>query len=341
MESLERIQGKRMARVAINGMGRIGRALFKVLVDMPELEVVAVNDLTPSDNIAYLLKYDSVYGRYDKPVNSTDEAIVVNEKNYRFFQEKNPRDLPWKDLQVDLVFECSGVFTTRKDLEGHLQAGASHVILSTRAKGGDIETVVHGVNRPEKKNDIISTASCTTNCITPLVEIMNRRIGVHKAIMTTVHAYTSSQNLVDGGNKKLKRGRAAAINLVPTTTGAAKATGYALPEFSDKFDGVAVRCPVPVGSIADVVFLTKKRTDRGEVNDVFRDEAKGQRYTGVVMVAEDEIVSTDIIQDPHASIVDSHMTQVVDGDLVKVMSWYDNEWGYVNQMARAALALVG
>lgn len=330
-----------MARVAINGMGRIGRALFKVLVDMPEFDIVGVNDLRPSDNIAYLLRYDSVYGRYDKAVESTEETIAVHEKNYRFLQEKNPRDLPWKEFQVDLVFECSGIFTTRKELEDHLQAGASHVILSTRAKGGDIETVVHGVNKPEKKKDIISTASCTTNCITPLVEILNRRIGVHKAIMTTVHGYTSSQALVDGGNKKWKRGRAAAINLVPTTTGAAKATGYALPEFAGKFDGVAVRSPVPVGSIADVVFLTKQKTAAEEVNNIFRNEAQEQRYQGILRVEDDEIVSTDIIGDPHASIVDAHMTQVVDGDLVKVMSWYDNEWGYVNQMARTAAALLG
>ena len=328
-----------MARVAINGMGRIGRALFKALVDMPGLEVVAVNDLTPVENIAYLLRYDSVYGRYGKAVTSREDAIVVDEKEYRFLQEKSPGDLPWKDLQVDLVFECSGVFTTRKELENHRQAGASRVILSTRAKGGGVETVVNGVNRPAKKTDIISTASCTTNCITPLVEIMNRRVGVMKAIMTTIHAYTSSQNLVDGGNKKLKRGRAAAINLVPTTTGAARAAGSVLPEFADKFDGVAVRSPVPAGSISDVVFLTKRRTGVDEVNGIFREEAETERYSGVLRVAEDEIVSTDIIQDSHASIVDSHMTQVVDGDLVKVMSWYDNEWGYVCQMARTAAAM--
>ncbi len=329
-----------MAKVAINGMGRIGRALFKALVDMPGLEVVAVNDLAPVDNIAYLLRYDSVYGRYGKAVTSRENAIVVDEKEYRFLQEKHPGDLPWKDLKVDLVFECSGVFTTRKELENHLQAGASRVILSTRAKGGDVETVVHGVNRPAKEIDIISTASCTTNCITPLVEIMNRRIGVMKAIMTTIHAYTSSQNLVDGGNKKWKRGRAAAINLVPTTTGAARATGNVLPEFMEKFDGVAVRTPVPAGSISDVVFLTKRRTGVDEVNGIFREEAQTERYSGVLRVAEDEIVSTDIIQDSHASIVDSHMTQVVDGDLVKVMSWYDNEWGYVCQMARTAAAML-
>jgi len=328
-----------MARVAINGMGRIGRALFKVLVDMPGLEVVAVNDLAPMDNIIYLLKYDSVYGRYGRAVTSREGAIVIYEKEYRFLQEKTPKDLPWKDLKVDLVFECSGVFTTRKELENHLKAGASRVILSARAKGGGVDTVVHGVNRPARESDIISTASCTTNCITPLVEIMDRRVGVMKAIMTTVHAYTSSQNLVDGGNKKWKRGRAAAINLVPTTTGAARATGSVLPEFADKFDGVAVRSPVPVGSISDVVFLTKKQTSEDEINGIFREEAQTKRYSGVLRVAEDEIVSTDIIQDPHASIVDSHMTKVVDGDLVKVMSWYDNEWGYVNQMARTAAAM--
>lgn len=328
-----------MARVAINGMGRIGRALFKVLVDTPALQIVAVNDLAPVENIAYLLKYDSIYGRYGRPVTSREGAIVIDEKEYRFLQEKNPGDLPWKELEVDLVFECSGVFTTRKELENHLQAGASRVILSARAKGGGVETVVHGVNRPARESSIISTASCTTNCITPLVEVMSRRVGVMKAIMTTVHAYTSSQNLVDGGNKKWKRGRAAAINLVPTTTGAARATGDVLPEFAGRFDGVAVRSPIPVGSISDVVFLTKRRTSADEVNDIFREEARTERYSGVLRVAEDEIVSTDIIQDSHASIVDSHMTHVVDGDLVKVMSWYDNEWGYASQMARMAAAV--
>jgi len=328
-----------MARVAINGMGRIGRALFKVLVDTPALQIVAVNDLAPVENIAYLLKYDSIYGRYGRPVTSREGAIVIDEKEYRFLQEKNPGDLPWKELEVDLVFECSGVFTTRKELENHLQAGASRVILSARAKGGGVETVVHGVNRPARESSIISTASCTTNCITPLVEVMSRRVGVMKAIMTTVHAYTSSQNLVDGGNKKWKRGRAAAINLVPTTTGAARATGDVLPEFAGRFDGVAVRSPIPVGSISDVVFLTRRRTSADEVNDIFREEARTERYSGVLRVAEDEIVSTDIIQDSHASIVDSHMTHVVDGDLVKVMSWYDNEWGYASQMARTAAAM--
>ena len=329
-----------MTRVAVNGMGRIGRALFKVLLETPELEIAAINDLMPPDNLAYLLKYDSVYGRYDKIVESAESAIVVNEKTYRYYQEKDPRDLPWKDLQVDLVFECSGVFTKREDLEKHLQAGASRVILSTRAKSEDIETVVFGVNRPKKESRIISCASCTTNCITPLLEIMGRRIGVHKAILTTVHAYTSSQNLVDGPEKRWKRGRAAAINLVPTTTGAAKATTKALPEFAGKFDGIAVRSPVPVGSISDVVFLAKRKTDEKEVNSVFREEAGTERYKAVLSVVEDQLVSSDIIQDSHASIVDANMTQVVDGDLVKVMSWYDNEWGYVNQMVRTAVQMV-
>lgn len=326
-----------MTRVAVNGMGRIGRALYKVLLETPELEVVAVNDLMPPDNAVYLLKYDSVYGRYDKLVENTENALVVNEKTYQYHREKDPRKLPWKELQVDLVFECSGVFTKREDLEKHLQAGASRVILSTRSKSEDVETIIYGVNRPKKESNVISCASCTTNCITPLLEIMGRRIGVHKAILTTVHAYTSSQNLVDGPNKKWKRGRAAAINLVPTTTGAAKATTKALPEFAGKFDGVAVRSPVPAGSISDVVFITKKKTDKDEVNAIFREEAMTDRYKSVLRVSDDQIVSSDIIQDPYASIVDANMTQVVDGDLVKVMAWYDNEWGYVNQMVRTAV----
>jgi len=328
------------AKVAINGMGRIGRAAFKVVLDTPELELIAVNDLVPTDNLAYLLKYDTVYGRYEKTVDHTENSLVVDETAYKVFNEKDPAALPWGDLGIDVVFECTGVFTKREGLEKHIQAGARHAILSAPAKSEDLDTVVHGVNEPGGGQKIYSCASCTTNCITPVVEVLGRQIGIKKAIMTTIHAYTSTQAIVDVPAKKFRRGRAAAANFVPTSTGAAIATTKALPQYAGKFDGVAIRGPVPVGSLADLVFLTEKPTSRDEVNEIFRAEANSDRYAGIMGVSDDEIVSSDIIKDPRASIVDLTMTQVVDGDLVKMMTWYDNEWGYTNQMVREALAMV-
>jgi glyceraldehyde 3-phosphate dehydrogenase (phosphorylating) len=330
-----------MAKVAINGLGRIGRATLKILVNTPELELVALNDLLPSDNLAYLLRYDSVYGRYDKIIRAGANSLAIAEKEYRFFNKKDPAELPWRDLGVDIVFECTGVFRRKEQMEQHLQAGAKHVILSAPEKSGQVPTVVHGANRPEGAPPLISCASCTTNCITPVVEVLGRRVGVKKAVMTTIHAYTKSQSLVDGPMNKWRRGRAAAVNLVPTSTGAAKATGRALPQYRGKFDGVAVRTPVPVGSIADIVLITERPTDEEEVNAIFREEAHSQRYSGILGISEDPIVSSDIIQDPRASIVDLSMTHVVDGDLLKVMSWYDNEWGYSSQMVREAVRMAG
>ena len=330
-----------MAKVAINGLGRIGRATFKIILETPELELVAVNDLVPPDNLAYLLKYDTVYGRYEKKVESDGDSLIVEGKRVRVFNQRDPAQLPWGDLGLDLVFECTGVFTRKEDLEKHLQAGAKFVVLSAPAKSEDIGTVVHGVNRPEDDSvRMISCASCTTNSIAPVVEIMGRRIGIKKAIMTTIHAYTSTQAIVDGPHKRPRRGRAGAANLVPTSTGAAVATTKALPQYKDKFDGVAVRAPVPVGSISDIVFLTARKTTVEEVNTIFKEEAEREEYQGILGVSEDPIVSSDIIKDPRASIVDLGMTRVVDGDLVKVMSWYDNEWGYTNQMIREALRIV-
>lgn len=328
-----------MTKIAINGLGRIGRATLKIVLDTPALELVALNDLLPADNLAYLLRYDSVYGRYGKTVRAGANDLAIGEKEVRLFNKKEPSELPWRDLGVDIVFECTGVFRRKEQMEQHLQAGAKHVILSAPEKGGEVPTVVHGVNRPEGAPAMISCASCTTNCITPVVEVIGRRIGVKKATMTTIHAYTKSQSIVDGAKNKWRRGRAAAVNLVPTSTGAAKATGRALPQYSGKFDGVAVRAPVPVGSIADIVFITGRPTDVREVNDIFREEARGQRYNGILGVSEDPIVSSDIVQDDRASVVDLSMTQVVDGDLLKVMSWYDNEWGYSAQMVREAVRM--
>lgn len=328
-----------MANVAINGFGRIGRATFKIVLDTPELEMVAINDLIPPDNLAYLLKYDTVYGRFERTVSREGNSLVVDGKRYELFSEKDPAKLPWKELGVDIVFECTGRFTDREGLSKHLQAGARHAILSAPAKSEDIGTVVHGVNTLDGSPGIISCASCTTNCITPVVEIMGRRIGIKKAIMTTVHAYTSSQELIDGPNRKFRRGRAAAMNFVLTSTGAAIATTKALPQYAGRFDGIAVRGPVAVGSIADINFVTERPTTVEEVNRIFRDEAQSDRYKSILGIAEAPIVSSDIIKDPRASIVDLEMTQVVDGDLVKVMSWYDNEWGYSSQMVREAVQI--
>ncbi|MGD0216978.1 MAG: type I glyceraldehyde-3-phosphate dehydrogenase [Desulfobaccales bacterium] len=328
-----------MSKVAINGMGRIGRAAFKNILERPELELVAVNDLMPIDNLVYLLNYDTVYGRYRHRVEVTGEALKVAGKTIKFLSQRDPAQLPWKALGIDIVFESTGLFTGSDGLGKHLAAGARYAILSAPPKGAEVCCIVHGVTKPGAADRMISCASCTTNCITPVLEVMGRRVGVKKAIMTTIHAYTSSQAIVDAPHKNFRRGRAGAANLVPTSTGAAKAATNTLPQFKGKFDGVAVRCPVPVGSLADLVFVTERATTVEEINAIFKEEAASERYRGILEYALDPIVSSDIIANPHASIFDPSMTQVVDGDLVKIMSWYDNEWGYTNQMIREALRL--
>ena len=328
-----------MAIVAINGLGRIGRAALKIIMETPGLELVAVNDIVPIENIVYLLKYDTVYGRYDKTVEGDGKNLSIAGKSIRYCSEKDPAQLPWSSLGVDIVLECTGVFTKRQDLEKHVQAGAKYVVLSAPAKSDDIVTVVHGVNTVSGDTQIIACASCTTNCITPVVEIVGRRIGIRKAIMTTVHGYTASQAIVDSPRKAFERGRAGAANFVPTSTGAARATTRALPELKDLFDGIAVRGPVAVGSLADIVLVTERKTSVKEINQIFVEEAASERYRGVLGVTEDPIVSSDIIQDSRASIIDLGMTRVVDGDLVKILSWYDNEWGFTNQMVRQALQI--
>lgn len=329
-----------MAKIAINGFGRIGRAAFKIVLDTPLLEVVAINDVVPVENLAYLLKYDSAYGRYERSVRVDGNQLIVGGEEYHVFNGKDPAELPWAATGADIVLECTGLFTRGEDMQKHLQAGAGYVILSAPAKSDDVPTVVHGVNEVDYGSvQMISCASCTTNCITPLVEVMGRRMGIKKANMTTIHAYTSSQGIVDGPSKKIRRGRAAAANFVPTSTGSAIATTKVLPQYEGKFDGVAVRGPVVVGSISDVIFVTERKTTVEEVNDIFREEAKSDRYVGILGVSEDPIVSSDIIGESHASVVDLAMTRVVDGDLVKVMSWYDNEWGFTSQMVREAAKL--
>ncbi len=328
-----------MIRVAINGMGRIGRATLKIILGQSGLELVAVNDLMPLENLIYLLRYDTVYGRYHEQVAADSSSLSIGGRELRYLQHKNPAELPWCELDIDVIFECTGMFTNREGLERHQAAGAKRVFLSAPAKDDDIPTVVHGVNISDRDEEIISCGSCTTNCITPIVEILGRRIGIAKAIMTTVHAYTASQSLIDTSSKKMRRGRAAAANLVPTTTGAAIAATRVLPECEGLFNGMAIRAPVPAGSVADIVFLTKMETTVQEVNRILREEAESDRYRNVVAVSYDPLVSSDIIQDTHATVVDLEMTQVVAGDLVKVVGWYDNEWGYASQMVREALRM--
>ena len=328
-------------KVAINGLGRIGRAALKLAVEQPELELVAVNEIGSLENMVYLLRYDSVYGRYERQVEAVDGKLVIDGKPLVYVSERDPEQLPWADLEIDLVLECTGRFTNREDAEKHVRAGARWVVLSGPTKSPDVPTIIHGVNRPDGETQIISCASCTTNNITPLVEILDRHFGVEKAVLTTVHAYTATQALVDspGGAKDLRRGRAAAQSFVPSSTGAATATAKALPAMEGRFDGVSVRGPVVVGSISDVVFVVGRDTTPEEVNDVLRREATSDRYQGILAVAEDPLVSADIVRDPRASIVQLDMTRVVGGDLVKVMSWYDNEWGYTCQMIREAIQI--
>jgi glyceraldehyde 3-phosphate dehydrogenase len=327
--------------VAVNGLGRIGRALLRLVLDEPAFDLVAVNDLVDPENLAYLLRFDTVYGRYAKSVRVDGADLVVADRRIRTLRLRDPAELPWKDLGVEVVFECTGALTRREDLEKHVRAGARFVLLSAPSKAGDVETVVHGVNTAGGGSSIVSCASCTTNCITPIVEVIGRRVGVEKAIMTTVHAYTSTQSLVDGPSKRVRRGRAAGANLVPTATGAARATTRALPQYGGLFDGIAVRAPIPVGSIADITFVTSRKTTVEEVNRILTEEAATERYRGVLGVSRDSLVSSDIIGDSRAAVVDLELTRVVDGDLVKIMSWYDNEWGYANQMLREALSLTG
>jgi glyceraldehyde 3-phosphate dehydrogenase len=339
IQTVQAVGEMAMTRIAINGLGRIGRAVFKQIQEDGALELVAVNDLAPADELVYLLKHDSVYGRYGRDVRAENGHLVVNGQSCVALTEKSVDRLPWRDMAVDIVLECTGAFSKEADLKRHVEAGAKYVILSAPVEGSDVPTIVHGVNNADGRASIISCASCTTNCITPVIEILGRRLGVLKATMTTIHAYTATQALVDRPGKDHRRGRAAAVNLVPSTTGAAKATTKTLPEYRGKFDGVAIRAPVPVGSIADIVCLVARPTSADEVNHIFREEARSERYRDIVGVSDEAIVSTDIIQDPRASIVDCTLTQVVDGDLVKVMSWYDNEWGYAAQLVREAKAI--
>lgn len=327
-----------MKKIAINGFGRIGRAALKVMMNTPELEVVAINDLMSVENAAYLLRYDSVYGIYENEVSVQEKHLQVKGKKILFLSERDPGKLPWKDLGIDVVIESTGFFTKREDAEKHIHAGARTVVISGPTKSKDTPTVVHGVNTKDGKTSIFSCASCTTNNVGPVMEIIDRRIGIKKAILSTVHAYTASQALVDApSGKDLRMGRAAAVNLVPASTGAAIAATKALPQLVGKFDGVSIRTPVPVGSISDITLVAARETSAEEINNILLEESKTSRYKFVLSVSHEPLVSSDIVQSPFAAVVDSEMTRVVDGDLVKIMAWYDNEWGFTNQMIRQIL----
>lgn len=324
-------------KVAINGFGRIGKPTFKRLIEN-NIEVVAINDLTDTKTLAHLLKYDSLYGKYDKNVEATKNGIKVNEKEYQVLAEKDPSKLPWKKLGVDVVLECTGFFTDYQGASKHLKAGAKKVIISAPSKSPEIKTFVLGGNEDRydpKKDHILSMASCTTNCLVPVLKILNETFEIQRGAMTSIHSYTSSQRLVDAPHKDLRRGRAAAINFVPTTTGAAIATTKVLPELKDKVCGIAIRVPTPVGSISDITVQVKKPTSVKEVNQVFEKASKG-KLKGILRVEKEPLVSSDYIGDTYSAIIDTQMTMVQDKTLIKVMAWYDNEFGYACRLAEFA-----
>jgi glyceraldehyde 3-phosphate dehydrogenase len=320
-------------RLAINGFGRIGRAAFKIALEKNDIEVVALNDLTDTKTLAHLLKYDTVYNTYEKDVSFNTDSIIVDGKKYKVLAEKDPALLPWKAMKVDVVIESTGRFVEKEKASAHLAAGAKRVVISAPAKGGGVATFVMGVNDDKlAEQKIISNASCTTNSIAPVMAVLQEQFGIQKAMMTTVHSYTADQNLVDGPHKDLRRARAAAQNIVPTTTGAAVATTETIPELKGLFDGLAIRVPTALVSISDITAVLKKKTTRQEINQAFKAAAATPRFMGILDVTDEPLVSSDFIGDPHATIVDLGLTKVIDGDLAKVVAWYDNEWGYSNTL---------
>jgi glyceraldehyde 3-phosphate dehydrogenase len=325
--------------VGINGFGRIGRNLFRAAHEAgSDLEFVAVNDIGDAGTLAHLLKYDSVLGRFPGEVEQSGDSVTVDGKETKILSERDPAALPWGDLGVDVVIESTGIFTKRDDAAKHLEAGAKKVIISAPATDPDV-TVALGVNFDDTydpdQHHIISNASCTTNCLAPFAKVINDAVGIEHGLMTTIHAYTSDQRLHDMPHKDLRRARAAALNLIPTTTGAAKAVGLVLPELDGKLNGVAVRAPVATGSVVDLTCVVSKETSVEEINAAAREAAEGP-LSGILAYTEDPIVSTDIVKDPHSSIFDADQTMVMEGTLVKAVSWYDNEWGYSNRCVELA-----
>ncbi len=327
-----------MLNLAINGFGRIGRQVFKVAVTKKDIKVVAINDLTDTKTLAHLLKYDTAYGHYEVPVEYDEKNLIINGKKIPVFAEKDPSVLPWGKLKVDMVLECTGRFTNKAGADMHLKAGAKKVIISAPAKG-DVPTYVRAVNCAKcskETSPVINNASCTTNCIGPVMAVLNEKFGIEKAMMSTIHGYTSDQNLQDGPHKDLRRARAAAENTVPTSTGAAMATTEVIPDLSGAFDGLAFRVPVAVGSLSDITVLLKKNVIKEEVNQAFVEAAKTERFTGVLTTTNEELVSSDFVGNTHSAIVDLNLTNVVGGNLVKVVAWYDNEVGYAHRLVELA-----
>jgi len=323
-------------KIAINGFGRIGRIFFRQAIDNPNFQIIAINDLSDSQNLAYLLKYDTVYGRYEKSVEVKDNKLIVDNKEILIFKETDPTKLPWKDIDIDVVVEATGFFTEYEKAKAHLVAGAKRVVITAPAKDETTVTFTPGLENLDKISSlgeaafITSNASCTTNSVNPVLAILIKRIGIKKAILTTIHAYTATQNLVDGIVKghDFRRGRSAGLNIVPSTTGAAEATVKVIPSLKGKFDGISIRVPVISGSLSDITCLTEKSTTVEEINNIFKEESQKSEWQGILKIIEEEIVSSDILKEPYGAIVDLTLTRVVDGDLVKVFSWYDNEWGY-------------
>ena len=324
---------KSKRKVAINGFGRVGRAAFKAALQNKNVEIVAINDLTDTKTLAHLLRYDTVYGKFSLPVAATERELIVNKKKYPVFSQKDPEKLPWRDLGVDVVIESTGFFTKGADAARHLKAGAKRVIISAPAKDETTPTYVLGVNtKGGVKEGVVSNSSCTTNSVAPVAAIIHAAFGIEKAMLTTIHSYTADQNLVDGPHKDLRRARAAAHNIVPTTTGAAIATTKTIPELKGKFDGIALRVPTICGSLSDFTIVLKRTATVDEVNDVFRKAAKSPAWQNILEITDEPLVSSDIIGNTHSTIVDLSFTQVVGGNLLKVLAWYDNELGYASRL---------
>ena len=321
-------------KIAINGFGRIGRNAFKIALVRDDIEVVAVSALVDPKTLAHLLKYDSTYGISGEEISYDDENIIVDGQKYHVYSEKNPTDLPWGELGVDVVIESTGLFVDPAKARAHIDAGAKKVVISAPAKGEGAETIVIGVNEDKlsEAGDIISNASCTTNCIAPVMAVLENNFGVAKAMMTTVHSYTQDQRLLDSPHKDPRRMRSAAVNIVPTSTGASIAATETIPSLKGKFGGLSLRVPTPVVSISDFVVLLKRQTTKEEINDVLRKAANDPYYQGILAVTDEELVSSDFIGNSNSSTVDLSLTDVVDGDLVKVVAWYDNEWGYSHRL---------
>ena len=328
-----------MVRVAINGFGRIGRNSLKILLEREDAEVVAINDRSDAKILAHLLKHDSSYGTYGREVSATDSAIIVDGKEIPVYREDEPKNLPWKELKVDVVLECTGAFTKPELAKDHIKAGAKRVIISAPAKGEGAKTVVLGVNEEiiEDDDEIISNASCTTNCIAPVMKVLEDEFGVEKAMMTTVHSYTMSQKLLDGPAKDYRESRSAGVNIAPTTTGASKAAALTIPSLKGRFNGLSVRVPTPVVSLSDITAILKRDVTKEELVDFFKKCAKEPYYEGIIGITEEELVSSDFIGDPHSCIVDLPLIDVVGGNMVKVVAWYDNEWGYSSRLVELAV----